>query len=312
MSLPHFVFNLISVSKLTRTLNCSNLFFLDHCLIQYLSTKRIIGRGHESGGLYILETEVPKSVACFGVVTPFELHCRLGHPSLPLLKKLYPQFSSLSSLNYESYQYASSPFELVHSNVWGSCPFLSPTRFKYLVTFVDDFSRVTWLYLMKSRSDLFSYFNAFCTEIQTQFHVSVQTLRSDNAKEYLSELFQSFILQRGILHHTSCVDTPSQNGVAERNNRHLLDTIRALLFQMNVLKHFWADAVSTTCVLINKMPSSVLNWVTPYHQLFPNNLLFPIDPKVFGCTCFVCDVCPQVSKLDPKFLKCIFVGYSRV
>ena len=46
--------------------------------------------------------------------------------------------------------------------------------------------------------------------------------------------------------------------------------------------------------------------------MFPNNLLFPIDPKVFGCTCFVRDVHPQVSKLDPKSVKCIFVGYSRV
>ena len=60
------------------------------------------------------------------------------------------------------------------------------------------------------------------------------------------------------------------------------------------------------------MPSSILNWATPYHHLFPNNLLVPIDPKVFGCTCFVRDVHPQVSKLDPKSLKCIFVDYSRV
>ena len=81
---------------------------------------------------------------------------------------------------------------------------------------------------------------------------------------------------------------------------------------MNVLKHFWADAVSISCFLINRMPSSVLNWATPYHWLFPNNSLFPIDPKVFGCTCFVRDVRPQVSKLDPKSLKCIFVGYSCV
>ena len=94
------------MSKLTRTLNYNISFFPDHCLIQDLSTKRIIDRGRESGGLYILETEVPKSVACSGVVTPLELHCRLGHPSLPLLKKLYSQFSSLSSLNCESCQYA--------------------------------------------------------------------------------------------------------------------------------------------------------------------------------------------------------------
>ena len=88
-SLPQFSFNLISVNKLTRTLNCSISFFPDHCLIQDLSTKQIIGRGRESGGLYILETEVPKFVACSGVVTLFDLHCLLGHPSLPLLKKLY-------------------------------------------------------------------------------------------------------------------------------------------------------------------------------------------------------------------------------
>ena len=60
------------------------------------------------------------------------------------------------------------------------------------------------------------------------------------------------------------------------------------------------------------MPSSILNWATPHHKLFPNNPLFPIDPKVFGCTCFVRYVHPQVSKLDLKSLKCIFVGYSRV
>ena len=79
---------------------------------------------------------------------------------------------------------------------------------------------------------------------------------------------------------------------------------------MDVPKHFWAKAVSTAFFLINRMPSSALNWGTPYHQLFPNKLLFPIDPKVFGCTCFVRDVRLQVSKLDLKSLKSIFVGYS--
>ena len=143
LSLPQFSFNLISVSKLTRTLNCSISFFPDYCFIQDLLTKRIISRGRESEGLYILETKVPKSVACFGVVTPFELHCRLDHPFPSLLKKLYPQFSSLSSLNCESCQYAKlhrvhlSPrvnnrafasFDLVHSYVWGLCPVVSLIR----------------------------------------------------------------------------------------------------------------------------------------------------------------------------------------
>ena len=79
MSLSQFSFNLIYVSKLTRTLNCSISFFLNYCLIQDLSTKRVISRGRESGGLYILETKVTTHVACSGVVTLFKLHCRLSH-----------------------------------------------------------------------------------------------------------------------------------------------------------------------------------------------------------------------------------------
>ena len=104
------------------------------------------------------------------------------------MKKLFPQFSSLSSLNCESFQYAklhrmhlsprvnkraSAPFELIHSNVLGPCLVMSPTSFKYFITFVDDFSRVTWLYLMKSCSELCFHFTAFCAKIQTQFHVLV-------------------------------------------------------------------------------------------------------------------------------------------
>ena len=77
-------------------------------------------------------------------------------------------------------------------------------------------------------------------------------------------------------------------------------------------KHFWVDAVSTACFFINQMPSLILNWDTPYHILFPNKPLFPIKPRVFGCACFVRDVRLFVSKLDPKSLKCIFLGYSRV
>ena len=158
LSLPHFSFNLIFVSKLTRTLNYNISLCPGYCLFQDLLMKRVIGRGQESWGLYIFNLELPKPIACFGIVSPHEVHCRLGHPSLSLLKKLFPQFSSMSSLNCESCQYAklhrmhlsprvnkqaSTSFELIHSVVWGSCPVMSPTGFKNFVTFVNDFSRVT-------------------------------------------------------------------------------------------------------------------------------------------------------------------------
>lgn len=327
LHLPNLSFNLISTSQLTHDLNCVVMFFSGYCLFQDRVTKKIIGRGYESGGLYLFDHQVSQAVACPVVPSPFEVHCRLGHPSLFVLKKLYPEFRSLSSLNCDSCQFAKfhrlsssprvdkraiAPFELVHSDIWGPCPVVSQTGFRYFVTFVDDHSRLTWLYLMKNRSELLSHFCAFHTEIKNQFNVSIKTLRTDNAGEYFSHSLGSYLCENGIIHQSSCADTPSQNGVAERKNRHLLETARALSFQMHVSKIFWVDAVSTACFLINRMPSSVLNGEIPYRVLFPTKHLFPIAPKIFGCVCFVRDVRPHHTKLDPKSLKCIFLGYSRV
>ncbi|RVW19501.1 Retrovirus-related Pol polyprotein from transposon TNT 1-94 [Vitis vinifera] len=252
---------------LSSVLNLPNLAFN---LISDLMTKRTFGKGHVSDGLYILDEWVPRPVACVSTASPVEAHCRLGHPSLPVLKKLCPQFDTLPSLD-------------LHSDVWGPCPVTSQTGFRYFVTFVDDFSRMTWIYFMKNRSEVFSHFCAFSAEIKTQYDVSVKILRSDNGKEYVSNSFQNYMSHNGILHQTSCVDTPSQNGVAERKNRHLLETARALMFQMKVPKQFWADAVSTACFLINRMPTVVLK-----------------------------DTRPFVTKLDPKALQCVFLGYSRL
>ena len=64
LSLSNLTFNLISVSKLTKNLNCSVSFFPDHCVFQDLMTKRIFGKGHVSDGLYILDEWVPRPVAC--------------------------------------------------------------------------------------------------------------------------------------------------------------------------------------------------------------------------------------------------------
>ena len=129
--LCNFSFNLMSMSKLTRALVISHSSLICF-LFKDLMTKQIIGRGRESKVLYILDHAVPRPVACSGVTTPFETHFRLGHPSLSLLKKLCPRFTSMSSLYCESCQFAkhhrlpsslrvnkrvSAPFELVHSYV---------------------------------------------------------------------------------------------------------------------------------------------------------------------------------------------------
>jgi len=64
-----------------------------------------------------------------------------------------------------------------------------------------------------------------------------------------------------------------------------------------------------TVYLINRTPSRLLGWKTPYEMLQGVNV-FTVPPKVFGCTCFVKDHRLFVRKLDPQAIKCIFVGYS--
>ncbi|KAL4011481.1 hypothetical protein IC575_028540 [Cucumis melo] len=106
LHLPNLSFNLISISQLTHDLNCVVLFFPDYCLFQDRVTKKIIGRGYEYEGFYPFDHQVSQAVVCLVVPSPFEVHYRLGHPSLFVLKKLYPKFRSLSSLNCDSCQFA--------------------------------------------------------------------------------------------------------------------------------------------------------------------------------------------------------------
>ena len=164
---------------------------------------------------------------------------------------------------------------------------------------------------MKHRSELFHIFQSFFNEIKTQFGVSIRVLRSDNGREYLSHSFKQFMASHGILHQTSCAYTPQQNGVAERKNRHLMETTRTLLIHGEVPEHFWGDAILTACYLINRMPSSVLKNNIPHSILFPHEPLHPLPLRVFGSTCFVHNFSPGLDKLSPRSHKCVFLGFTR-
>ncbi|XP_025983399.1 uncharacterized protein [Glycine max] len=115
-----------------------------------------------------------------------------------------------------------------------------------------------------------------------------------------------------ILHQSTCPHTPQQNGIAERKNRHLLETARSLMLNSNVPTHHWGDAVLTACFLINRMPSSSLENQIPHSIVFPHDPLFHVSPKVFGCTCFVHDLSPGLEKLYARSVKCVFLGYSHL
>ncbi|KAJ7969877.1 Retrovirus-related Pol polyprotein from transposon TNT 1-94 [Quillaja saponaria] len=162
---------------------------------------------------------------------------------------------------------------------------------------------------MRAKNEVFQCFQMFHKLICTQFDAKVKVLRSDNSTEYKEGSFQKYLCDHGILHQTSCVNTPAQNGVAERKNRHLLEVARSLMFTMNVPKIYWGDAVLSAAYLINRMPLRALEFKTPLDLLL-RNCSFIVPLKVFGCVCFVHKHKKDISKLDPRALKCIFIEYT--
>ena len=225
---PDSPFNLISISKLIHDLNCSITFSHSYVTLQDRSTRRTIGIGHESQGLYHLSS-TPSFTIYTSTDEPLLVHRCLGHSNISKLQKMISRFSSLPSLECESCQlrkhtrvsfpkrlesWTKFPFELVHTDVWGPSRTTSTLGFRHFVTFIDDFSHCPWLFLMKSRNELFSVFQKFFAEIRNQFHTSIRILCSDNALEYLSAPFSDFLSSHEILHRSSYAYTSQQNGMA--------------------------------------------------------------------------------------------------
>lgn len=179
---------------------------------------------------------------------------RLGHPQDQVLKVLFPnakfvmnKFNSIDhscthclngkmhNLPFPKFQFiASSPFELVHSNLWGSTLVNSIKGFQYYVQFVDHYTRFTWLYLLRSKSEVFTKIVHFKALIENQFLAKIKVFKSDGGGEYTSNEFKHYLLQQGIIHQTSCPYTSQQNGFVERKHEHLIESTITLLSQLSM------------------------------------------------------------------------------
>ena len=198
-------------------------------------------------------------------------------------------------------------FSLIHVDVWGPYRVPSSCGAVYFLTIVDDFSRAVWTYLLLEKSEVKRVLLQFLTYTEKQFNKSVKMVRSDNGTEFMA--LTSYFREHGIVHQTSYVATPQQNGRVERKHRHILNVSRAIMFQASLPIKFWGEAVLTAAYLINRTPSSVHKGRSPYE------ILHGVKPdykqlRVFGLACYVHRAAREKDKFGSRSRQCVFVGFS--
>ncbi|KAH9771353.1 Integrase catalytic domain-containing protein [Citrus sinensis] len=195
--------------------------------------------------------------------------------------------------------------DYVHSDVWGPTKTASLGGMHYFITFVDDYSRKVWVYLMKNKNEVLGIFLKWKKMVETQTGRKIKRLRSDNGGEYKNDQFLQICQDEGIVRHFTVRDTPQQNGVAKRMNRTILEKVRCMLSNAGLNKEFWAEAVVYACHLINRLPSTAIEGRTPMEMWTGKPATDYNSLHVFGSTAYYH---VKESKLDPRAKKALFMG----
>ena len=253
-------------------------------------------------------------------------HKRLGHISEGGIRELSKQKllgkKSLDALEFCEHciygkakrlkfavaeHHSKGTLDYIHSDLWGPAYVFSHSGARYFLSIIDDFSRKVWVFILKSKDEVFAKFKEWKLLVETQTSKKVKKLRTDNGLEFCSNEFNQFCKKNGTERHRTVKGTPQQNGLVERMNRMIMERVICLLSDSNCLGHFWGEAVMTICYLTNRCPSTATNMVTPKKMWsgHPPNLK---NLRVFGCVAYARI---RQGKLESRAYKCMFLGYPQ-
>jgi hypothetical protein len=329
---PDIGYTLVSIGRIDDA-GYSIIFENGKCEIKD-PTGNVVGTIPKSKGLYRVVHKLPSEHANVAVekLTVAELHRRMGHIAPETAKRLVlkglvtgieldptsrvPTFCE-SCVHAKSTrtpvpksregERASKFGEEVHSDLWGPSPVESLGGKSYYVSFTDDATRHTHLYLLRQKSDTFDAYKRFEAWVQTNMETQIKTLRSDRGGEYLSDEFTDHLEEKGTIRKLTVHDTPEQNGVAERLNGILITKVRAMLHDSGLPKFLWGEAVRHAVWLKNRTSTKALQNKTPHEAVtgVKPNLA---GLHVWGCHVWVHDA--TGSKLDSRAKEGQWMGYD--
>jgi len=289
--IPELSKNLLSVNAITS--NGGKVLFTDKDVIVSFNNKEILKGQKLSNGLYQIKTELEEEKETY-LTENKELkvnlwHRKLGHignDSLVNLLKMSDGIDlSLAEVKEDKKMCkicmeakhtrtkfdnnrtkASRPLQIIHTDLCGP---INPTTWdgnKYFITFLDDYTHYTMVYLLKSKAEAEVKIKEYVRRMETHLNKKVAKIRCDNGKEYINNTVINWCKGKGIELNTTIPHTPQLNGRAERLNRTLLEKVRALLFDSNMNKNMWGEALYTATYLLNRLPTDTLK-VTPYEMM---------------------------------------------
>ena len=153
---------------------------------------------------------------------------------------------------------ASVLLELIHTDICGPMKTPSLGSQKYFLIFIDDFSRMTWVYFLKEKSEAFATFNKFKALVEKKKCCSIKIIRSHRRGEYTSRESEEYCKNEGIQKKHTVGYTPQQNCVSKRRNRTFVEMVRNMMNEKRLQKHFWVEVVDTTIHILNRCPTKAL------------------------------------------------------
>jgi hypothetical protein len=201
------------------------------------------------------------------------------------------------------------PLKIVHADVCGPMRTIGLKGERYFLLFVDDFTRITWIFLLKRKFETFSCFQTFKESTENECDMKIKCLRSDNGGEFVSKEFDRCCDENGIRRHFSVTETPQQNGVVERKNRTVIEMARTMLNESKRSNILWPQAVHIVVHILNRILLRNNHFKTPY-QLWKGRPAIVKHFRIFGSKCYIKRVDKHLGKLESRIDEGILVGYS--
>ncbi|KAK1628360.1 hypothetical protein QYE76_002675 [Lolium multiflorum] len=336
MLVEHLGYNLLSIYHLADA--GYNSYFTKYYVQVFRSDNlKLVLVGYVENNLYVvdLSKESPSPSTCLMAAKHDEgwlWHRRLGHVNMRNLKQLLKgeHIVGLTGISFEKDRVCSAcvagkqlkkkhpiksivttsrPLELLHLDLFGPSHYDTLGGSKYGLVIVDDYSRYSWVFLLKSKDETHREFITFAKKAQRTYESEIKAIRTDNGTEFKNYTMQEFVDDEGIKHEFSAPYTPQQNGVVERKNRTIIEMARTMLSEFNSPHNFWGEAISTAVHYSNRLFLRPLHNKTPYELLTGNkpNVTYI---RVFGCKCLVKNNKGKLGKFETRTIEGIFVGYA--